>query len=161
VPPYQCQAGFHTNGLDVALVEWPMVKRADRQFGTANRQEVALGSRSQISQILPLHFLGARSGTRQIKVSNYSIRHSYRIGDDGPFVCVSDCLQVKLKDRPYVREDVSKGGDSGAWIIAEGSERPHWIGLLLGGDGDRSGIVPADRIMDYFQPELGLVRMLV
>ncbi|WP_083224777.1 hypothetical protein [Sphingomonas panacis] len=59
-------------------------------------------------------------------------------------------------DRPYVRPDLSRGGDSGSWLIARGITGLHWAGLLTGGDVDRAGIVPARRIVDRIENQLSL-----
>lgn len=68
-----------------------------------------------------------------------------------------DCIQIQLRERPYVRSDVSQGGDSGSWVLAQGLDGLHWVGMLIGGDGERAGIVPAARLIDYFSQKTGYV----
>ncbi|MGA7325463.1 MAG: hypothetical protein WBX25_13475 [Rhodomicrobium sp.] len=154
VPPGGCHSGTSTSGLDAALAAWPRSE-------SARRRSAAAVSRGQLSQAIPLQFVGASSGEREVKIASLSVWHSYGKNPGGPMVCIRDCIQIKLPYRPFLQEDVSKEGDSGAWLMAEGSEEPQWIGLLVGGDGDRSGIVPADRIIDHFSQRLGPLRALI
>jgi hypothetical protein len=73
----------------------------------------------------------------------------------GVFACISDCLQIKLRERPIFWEDVSTGGDSGAWLMAKTVNGYAWVGLIVGGDGERTGVVPASRILQKLEPVLG------
>jgi hypothetical protein len=150
VSRYQCSVSSNPTlpGLDVALAEWPTES-------TRIRTPVEIGAPGQISQVLPSSFLGAASGLQRVYVSSLSIWHSYELPDSDQTACVSDVLQIKLRDRPYARSNVSRGGDSGAWIIAEGVNGPVWLGLLVGGDGDRAAVVPASRIVSHFEGTLG------
>ena len=150
VPRYQCS--FDRNpqvpGLDVALTKWPTPSMR-------MRRTVDLGAPGQVSQVLPSYFWGAASGLKHVYVSSLSIWHSYELPGTDQAACVSNCLQIKLRDRPYFRTNVSRGGDSGAWLMADGLNGPVWLGLVVGGDGDRAGVVPASRIVSYFEPRLG------
>ena len=153
VAPRKCTAKAHyrSGGLDVALVEWP-------ESGLAERRHVSVARIDQLSQLLPLHFIGAQSGKQNVSIQSYSFWHSYSLSEtEQEFACISDCLQIKLRQRPYIRTDVSKRGDSGAWVLAEGLDGPWLVGMLVGGDGERSGIVPAYRFIDYFEMELGTI----
>jgi hypothetical protein len=153
VPELQCSLSTNPNlpGLDVALASWPSRREIN---GTV----VDVAGPGDFSQVLPSWFLGASSGMQRIHISNLSIWHSYQLPGKDEYACVSDCLQIKLRDRPYFRSNVSKGGDSGAWLIANGISGHVWLGLLLGGDGDRAGVVPASRIVSHFQITLGPLR---
>ena len=148
VQPNYCTAQNtpSTSGLDVAL-----------HAAAANRRSVAnrirSGKLADLSQGVPLTFVGATSGRQKVTISNYSVWQSYRLAN-GDQVCIHDCLQIKLPDRPYVRTNVSEGGDSGAWLLADGLAGPSWIGMLIGGDGDRAGIVPAERIVSHFEQQM-------
>lgn len=147
----QCQARTNpaTSGLDFALFAWP------------NHQARALEATpvvelGEISQVLKARFVGARSGLTKVRVTRYSVWHAYDLDEKGTQVaCVSDCLEVALDPRPYVRTDVSRGGDSGSWLVCDSAEGPRWLGLLVGGDGDRTGIVPAYRIRDELLKSVG------
>lgn len=134
-----------TRGLDVAL------NRVSRR---SDISPVATVDLADVSQVLDLTFRGSTSGLRQCAPSAYSLWHSYEF--EGTQRCVHDCIQIRLKDRPYVRTNVSSGGDSGSWLLARGAHGMHWAGLLTGGDGDRAGVVPATRILDALATELSL-----
>lgn len=132
-----------TAGIDAAL-HCADTTKLDRRF------PVQVAHISDISQILDLNFVGAKSGFQRAAVASYSIWHNYLLEDDKP-VCIHDCVQVKLAERPYVRTDLSQGGDSGAWLLARGRRETYWVGMLTGGDGERAGIVPAPRIIEHFE----------
>ena len=156
IPNWSCHthAANTTVGLDVALAKWQNNK-------SAKRKKVDAVSRAQLSQVIPIRFKGASSGLQEVYISSYSIWHSYKDKKRNCTVCLSDCFEIRLPFSPFVREDVSRSGDSGAWVIADGIERPQWIGLLVGGDGARSGIVPADRIVKHFDPLIGSFQPLI
>jgi len=146
----QCSA--HINpasvGLDLALAEW---KRNDAQRILA--RPVALG---ETSQALTGHFVGARSGSVKVRVVCYSIWQAYQLyGTGSEVACIADCLQIALARRPYVWTDVSRPGDSGSWVISDSRHGAQWLGVLVGGDGERSGVVPAHRIVDHLAPTYG------
>lgn len=146
--PHMCMAAVPGyDGLDVALL---------RVTPSRYRRPVVVAAGNQLSQVLPLTFCGARSGRRRVRISSYSLWHNYRVDGVGD-VCVKDCLQIALRARPYVRTDVSAGGDSGSWIMAESLVGPAWVGMLTGGDGDRAGVVPSDRIRDHFNDQASTV----
>ena len=150
VPEFSCTATAipSSEGLDAALVQCPQSRAA--------RRKVPFARLGQLWQRLPLRFVGARSGSQEVRITNRSIWHSYELRRDNPeWACVPDCLQIGLRQRSYVKEDVSAGGDLGAWIMAQSADGPVWVGMLLGGDGDRSGIHPAERIVSYFSSILG------
>ncbi|MET0497028.1 MAG: hypothetical protein ABW106_02020 [Steroidobacteraceae bacterium] len=151
IPRHRCTVDIspQTQGLDVALAQWPMERGSPRTLTT----QVALG---EISQVLTGSFFGARSGPVNVRVTNYSVWHAYDLDATGTrTACISNCIEVALERRPYVRADVSRPGDSGAWMLAQGSDGRRWVGMLIGGDGERSGIVPAHRILDSLMGELG------
>jgi hypothetical protein len=158
VLPNECRA--HTtpesHGLDVALAEWPSSN--DRDL----RRQAGVVSIGQVSQILPLAFTGAATGVQEVSVAALSIWHSYELpGDANQFACISDCLQIKHRERPIWWSDVSTGGDSGAWVMAKSINGPAWSGLIIGGDGERTGVVPSERIISRFQSELGPLRPMI
>lgn len=134
-----------TSGLDVAL------HRVESQ---ARLQAIGLAGVQDISPLLDLSFTGATSGYQRARATNYSIWHSYEI--DGEDVCIHGCVQIKLAGRQYVRTDLSRRGDSGAWLLARGTHGLYWTGVLTGGDGDLAGIVPARRIVERIRTDLGL-----
>jgi hypothetical protein len=146
VAPQSCtaQATPRTDGLDVAL------HKVAPQTSLRSAQVADL---SDLSPVLNLSFTGATSGFQRVRVTSYSIWHSYTLNETN--VCIHDCLQIKLADRPYLRSDLSRGGDSGAWLLARGPGGIHWVGLLTGGDGELAGLVPATRIVERLQTELG------
>jgi hypothetical protein len=155
VAPFACSAASSpdTNGLDLAVVRLEQNDYVSAQLRFAN--EVEMG---EISQVLQGRFAGARSGTVAVRVTSYSVWQSYEV--DFPdaevgIACVGDCLQIALARRPYVWTDVSRRGDSGAWIVADSAEGPRWVGMLIGGDGERSGVVPAHRIMQHLRSRFG------
>lgn len=137
-----------TDGLDVALIHFPGVS-ADWM------QCIDVVGTGQVSQSLRATFVGATSGLTRARVSTLSIWYSYEMPNDWGSACVADCFQIALSPRPYFRTDVSRNGDSGAWLITKTTEGIGWVGVLLGGDGDRSGVVPAQRIIDHFTTLLG------
>lgn len=141
------QAASSGTGLDAALHR---VSLPHERLSTVEITPIAA-----LSQGLPLTFAGARSGLQSVKICAWSIWHSYE-RRDGADVCIDDCLQIRLSERPYVRTTLSQGGDSGAWLLARGVDQTHWVGMLTGGDSDRAGIVPALRIVDHFSSTLGL-----
>jgi hypothetical protein len=143
VVPNACTASHISlsTGLDVALHEIKGLKRP--------LSPVAIASTSDLSQGLQLSFVGATSGFKRATVSSYSIWHSYKL-DNGTYACVHDCIQLRPVGPRYVREALSQGGDSGAWLLARGLTQSFWVGLLTGGDGDRTGIVRAERIFSHF-----------
>jgi hypothetical protein len=155
IEPFECRATYvpATSGLDVALAKWPQDHRH-------LLSRIATVSTDQLTQELPIYFIGARSGSREVFISNYSIWHTYKMPRTGLFACVSDCLQIKVRD-VYDHGEVSKGGDSGAWLIADGQNEQHWVGVLVGGDGDRAGIVPASRIVAHFNNEIGPLHPMI
>jgi hypothetical protein len=100
-------------------------------------------------------FVGARSAAVKVRVACYSIWQSYQLDEAGQEIaCIGDCLRVALAHRPYVWTDVSGRGDSGAWVMSDGQNGAQWLGVLIGGDGERSGVVPAHRILDHLRPTL-------
>lgn len=147
VAPLSCtvEATRQTAGLDVALHE---------VTPQCSLHTIAVADLSELSPVLELNFTGATSGYRRARATSYSIWHSYEL--NGTNVCIHDCVQIKLADRSYVRSDLSRGGDSGAWLLARGTQDLHWVGLLTGGDGDFAGIVPASRIVERLQTDLKL-----
>ncbi|MEA3038496.1 MAG: hypothetical protein QOE79_1009 [Sphingomonadales bacterium] len=132
-----------TKGLDVAL------HHVTAREGLLEMEIVAL---ADVSPMLDLTFCGAASGLRHAAPTALSIWHSYEFA--GTHRCIHDCVQIRLVDRPYIRTDLSRSGDSGAWLVARGRTGLNWVGLLTGGDGDRAGIVPADRITNALESEL-------
>ena len=147
----QCQFRIRptTSGLDLALAAWPHEPARKLE----STPVIELG---EVSQVLKARFVGARSGQIDVRVTRYSIWHAYDLDESSTDVaCIGDCLEVALPQRPYVRTDVSKGGDSGAWLICDSANGPRWLGLLIGGDGDRTGVVPAYRIRDELRPKFG------
>ena len=59
------------------------------------------------------------------------------------------------RSRQHFRSNLSNGGDSGAWLLARDHDRFHWAGILIGGDGDRTGFAPASRIMSAIEVAVG------
>ncbi len=45
--------------------------------------------------------------------------------------------------------------NSGAGVMCGGQGGAQWLGVLIGGDGERSGVVPAHRILDQLAPTFG------
>jgi hypothetical protein len=39
--------------------------------------------------------------------------------------------------------------------MCDGQGGVQWLGVLIGGDGERSGVVPAHRILDQLAPTFG------
>jgi len=151
----QFQVTPATGGLDYALAAWP--DAAARKLTTAPAIELG-----EVSQVLKARFVGARSGRVNVRVTRYSVWHAYDLDDTGQRVaCIADCFEVALDQRPYVRTDVSRGGDSGAWLICDGADGPRWLGLLVGGDGDRTGVVPAYRIRNDLRSSFGAVTSMI
>jgi hypothetical protein len=144
-----------TGGLDYAIAAWP--HDAARNLTAAPAIELG-----EVSQVLKARFVGARSGRVNVRVTRYSVWHAYDLDRDGKRVaCIADCFEVALDERPYVRTDVSQGGDSGAWLVCDGAEGPRWLGLLVGGDGERTGVVPAYRIRDDLRRRVGGVTSMI
>jgi hypothetical protein len=148
----QCRVSSNptTKGLDVALVHFPSIS-------PARLRRVNIAGTGQISQRLDAYFVGARSGLVRVRPSSLSIWHSYqsRFAEQNKFACISDCLEIALEPRPHVMTNVSSEGDSGSWLMSKAKEGLFWLGVLVGGDGDRSGVVPAQRIIDHFIPQFG------
>ncbi|MFS2180196.1 hypothetical protein ACCC98_30295 [Rhizobium pisi] len=145
IPKLSCtaQATPQTAGIDVAL------HTVSPQPGL---RAVRIAELADLSPVLELSFIGATSGYQRARVTSYSVWHNYELDDND--VCIHDCVQIKLADRPYVRTDISQGGDSGAWLLAQGRDDLYWVGLLTGGDGDVAGIVPARRIVENIERDL-------
>lgn len=138
-----------TKGLDFALANWPGRDRVDLRAAPA----VGLG---EVTQVLRGRFAGAYSGTTAVRVTHYTIWHAYDFDEEGSVsACVANCLEIALAERPRVWTDVSHAGDSGAWVVCDGQDGPRWLGLLVGGDGERTGVVRAHRIMDTLRPVYG------
>lgn len=151
VAPAGCtlEAAPNSKGLDLAVVSWPDNAASARQVTTSL-------SLAECSQVLKGAFVGARSGAVAIRITNYSIWHSYDLDDTGTAqACISNCVQIALEKRPYVWADVSRPGDSGAWVMAPSAQGPRWLGMLVGGDGERTGVVQACRILDHLATRIG------
>ena len=131
------------DGLDMAL-------HAVRPQARLTPVEVV--NLADVSPDLDLSFSGVTSGRTRVKVASYSVWHSYSFG--GQEHCVHDCLLVRPASRPYLRTNLSSGGDSGAWLLAHDQDQHHWAGMLIGGDGDRTGFAPASRIIYAIEREL-------
>jgi len=155
--PDQCSARSlrFSDDLDVALLEWPFTELGRRKLTSV----VGL---AEVSQALQAFFVGARSGFVRVRIAGLSIWHSYKLtASPQPTACIGDSLQIALPERPYARTDVSRKGDSGAWLMANSLEGPRWLGVLVGGDGARSGIVQAERIVSHFENQIGPLTSLI
>jgi hypothetical protein len=152
VYPGACRASTipRTSGLDVALVEFPISSHRLKQINIVGT--------GQVSQKMIASFQGAASGSMQVQPMALSIWYSYDFScavlGDRERACIADCLQVASRWRPHF-PTVSRSGDSGSWLITNTKEGLGWLGVLVGGEGDRAGVVPAQRIVDQFAGRLG------
>jgi hypothetical protein len=145
VPEGMCslQQSPQTKGLDFAVLDLPHTQQPRLVRSSA----VSVG---EVSPALQAWFIGAASGPVLVRVASYTIWQAYRLAGVGsPVACIGDCFQIALRKRPYVQTDVSQGGDSGSWLMVNSLDGPRWLGMLVGGDGERAGVVPAQKILDY------------
>jgi hypothetical protein len=154
VPANGCTARARpqTSGLDIALAQWPTGQGSPRRHA-------AVAPSDYVSPALAAWYVGAYSGWTPVKVTGASIWHAYDLNERT--ACVADCAQIGVPLRSLIRTDVSSGGDSGSWLMAHGTDGPQWLGVLVGGDGERSGVVPADRIAQYIFNLIGAFQLKI
>jgi hypothetical protein len=78
-------------------------------------------------------FEGAASGHVRAKVGGLNIWREIQF--HGVAHCVGDMFTIEPRNSWYLKPKLSRGGDSGAWILNQTNNVVSWDGMLIGGDG--------------------------
>jgi hypothetical protein len=119
--------------IDAALV------KLDKGVAVTNVPKVTVAALNTVDQDDPVKFQGSSSGVvNTIRVSATTI---WKAIDFGTPVCFADLFMLDFRHATHLVTAVSKGGDSGAWIIEDPSAPPTvaaWYGMLMAGDRQQS-----------------------
>lgn len=111
-------------------------------------------SRSQISMGDDVIFVGKESDYQEARVGNLVARAKIRI--DNTDYNFGDLFEIVPRFPMYFGQ-LSKGGDSGAWIVREeGSRKQDLCGVLYAGDGSRGLCGFAETVFSEFNRRFSL-----
>lgn len=142
--------------LDAALV---VLSRLPRRMPRPPGPEfTAFRPISTLMQEEPVHFTGARSGADMHgRIAAVTVRKAMDLYRDGSLYDVGDVLMLGHRFPQYVRQPVTRPGDSGAAV--RGSMRPHeatapWCGMVLGSDENGGYATHAEHLWAWAAQEL-------
>jgi len=107
---------------------------------------------AQMGQGDSVTFTGYASGTVKAKIKECNIWKEIDV--KGQKVCFGDLFVLEHEVHQYVPQDLSKPGDSGAWIINTQASIASWDGMLIGGDGVNAYCAYAENTMKYLDSHL-------
>lgn len=125
--------GSGVNEFDVALID--LDQSLASNFEVMDIGPVhGLMPKAQITPGLNVEMTGRTSGYRQLQIAGIAVTYKFTdgVGDE---YCFKNVFEVRwpsfarlLAGRPV------NGGDSGAWICAQGTTGTEWLGMIIGED---------------------------
>ncbi len=134
---------FTNNQLDLALASIDLAKASPLpQVGYPS----AVLLINQMSTGHKVRFYGQTSKSVMAKVDDLNIWRVVTI--DGQEHCFGDIFSIVGRNRAYFNQALAKPGDSGSWVISDGSQPPAWAGMVIADDGLKAYCCFAEHIMD-------------
>ncbi len=99
----------------------------------------------EIGEYEPAVFTGKESD--RCKARTEQLSHWQEITIDGQPHCYQDLFTIGSREHHYVLQEMSRAGDSGAWILSDDEVATReLLGMLIGGDGERSFCAFAENV---------------
>ena len=135
--------GQKIEALDVALVDIE-----DSITGTNALGIQAVAPASSLYPGLMIDLIGRTSGHRTLSVGALAVTYRF-MNESGGYHCMHDLFEVRWPQfaRTVLSRPIS-GGDSGSWVVAQGSKGPEWCGMVVGGDRVRGYATFAEHILN-------------
>lgn len=93
-----------------------------------------------------VYFVGKESGLVQAQIEHLVVWDEVEI--DGERRCFKDVFTLTFPDPWYLNEEISKRGDSGAWVLSRVGNSVAWDGVLFAGKGHKAYACFAQYILD-------------
>lgn len=125
-----------TASADIALVQ---LQPAIASLGDVHKigPITTAAEASSVYQTLQVEFTGSTSGYRCLTVGALAVTYRF-VGPGQAWYCLSDLFEVTWPR--WFRTELGRpvnGGDSGAWVCAEGEHGTAWCGSIIGQDRAR------------------------
>jgi hypothetical protein len=140
--------------LDIAAIE------LDADVASLNHIRL-IGQVGRISTRTDIHpgegvqVVGRSSGLRRLVVGG--LGKSVLINLNGVPHCYKDVVELRkrrwLAGWPLVGRPAVKPGDSGAWVVRDGTQGPEWCAMVVGGERDIGYAILADKAVDWLRSQ--------
>jgi hypothetical protein len=142
---------FTNNQLDVALAS------IDQSRASALPQAgypAAVLLISQMSTGQKVKFYGQKSKAVSAKIDDVNIWRTICI--DGQDHCFGDIFSIVSRNTAYLNRALARPGDSGSWVISDGSQPPAWAGMVIADDGLKAYCCFSEHIIDRLSSHFGV-----
>ena len=145
-PTTKCNRVMQHPVLDLAIAEISAGANVTPAFGELGKV-VHLTRVADMTSDDGVVFLGARSKRPVLaKIGALNVWREVQIA--GQSHCMGDMFILESRRYTYIRQDLAKNGDSGAWVISNDNDLVAWDGMVVAGDGASVYCSFAEQIVD-------------
>jgi hypothetical protein len=137
------------NHMDLALIELDNSIPCSPSIINITGKISGITPSNQLHPNLVVEFNGRTSGYKSLVLGGIGLTQEI-IDPGGNTCCFTNLLEVKEPSMSsLVLNRPVKGGDSGAWLVAQGATGNEWCGMIVGQDRQTGYAIMSESIMEF------------